>query len=121
MLLFDDCTASKQTELTEHFSLVEKSRKNSKLLQLLAPVSNAQTKREKLLGALGQYPSLTRREKEIMQLVSQGFSSKEIAVKLFISSHTVESHRKHILHKLSVKNAPQMVHQCVISSFEQES
>ena len=121
MLLFDDCTASKQTELTEHFSLVEKSRKNSKLLQLLAPVSNAQTKREKLLGALGEYPSLTRREKEIMQLVSQGFSSKEIAVKLFISSHTVESHRKHILHKLSVKNAPQMVHQCVVSSFEQES
>jgi len=121
MLLFDDCTASKQTELTEHFSLVEKSRKNSKLLQLLAPVSNAQTKREKLLGTLGEYPSLTRREKEIMQLVSQGFSSKEIAMKLFISSHTVESHRKHILHKLSVKNAPQMVHQCVVSSFEQES
>jgi DNA-binding CsgD family transcriptional regulator len=117
LLLFDDCTTAKQTELDQHFSVIEKSRKNSKLLELLAPVSD-QTKREKLLGATEDYASLTPREKEIMQLVSQGFSSKEIAAKLFISRHTVESHRKHILHKLSVRNAPQMVHQCVMSSIE---
>jgi DNA-binding CsgD family transcriptional regulator len=121
MLMFDDCTTSKQTELKEHVSLVEKSRKNSKLLQLLAPVSSIQSKREKLLDATEDYASLTTREKEIMQLVSQGFSSKEIAATLFISRHTVESHRKHILHKLSVRNAPQMVHECVMSSFEQGS
>ena len=117
LLLFDDCTTAKQTELDQHFSVIEKSRKNSKLLELLAPVSD-QTKREKLLGATEDYALLTPREKEIMQLVSQGFSSKEIAAKLFISRHTVESHRKHILHKLSVRNAPQMVHQCVMSSIE---
>ena len=117
LLLFDDCTTAKQTELDQHFSVIEKSRKNSKLLELLAPVSD-QTKREKLLGATEDYASLTPREREIMQLVSQGFSSKEIAAKLFISRHTVESHRKHILHKLSVRNAPQMVHQCVMSSIE---
>jgi DNA-binding CsgD family transcriptional regulator len=116
LLLFDDCTAAKQAELNQHVSLVEKSRKNSKLLALLAPVSSAQTKREKLLVAFEDQASLTPREKEIMQLVSQGFSSKEIAAKLFISKNTVESHRKHILHKLSVKNAPQMVHQSVLSS-----
>jgi DNA-binding CsgD family transcriptional regulator len=118
LLLFDDCTAAKQAELDQHISLVEKSRKRSKLLQLLAPVSSAQTKREKLMLALKENASLTRREKEIMQLVSQGASSKEIAAKLFISKHTVESHRKHILRKLNVKNAPQMVHQSVISSVE---
>lgn len=121
LLLFDDCTTAKQAELNQHVSLIEKSRKNSKLLQLLAPVSSAQTKREKLLVALEDAASLTPREKEIMQLVSEGFSSKEIAAKLFISRHTVESHRKHILHKLSVRNAPQMVHECVMSSLEQES
>ena len=117
LLLFDDCTAAKQAELNQHVSVVEKSRKNSKLLELLAPASSTQIKRERLLVALEDHASLTRREKEIMQLVSQGFSSKEIAAKLFISKHTVESHRKHILHKLSVRNAPQMV-QSVISSVE---
>jgi two-component system secretion response regulator SsrB len=62
------------------------------------------------LSALEDSASLTPREKKIRQLVSEGFSSKEIAAKLFISSYTLESHRKHILHKLSVRNAPQMVH-----------
>jgi len=118
LLLFDDCTAAKQAELNQHISLVEKSRKRSKLLELLAPVSSAQTKRENLMLALEDNASLTLREKEIMQLVSQGASSKEIAAKLFISKHTVESHRKHILRKLNVKNAPQMVRQSVISPVE---
>ena len=118
LLLFDDCTEEKNAELNQHVLLVEKSRKNSKLLQLLAPLSSKQTKKEEILIASQDHPSLTPREKEVMQLVSQGFSSKEIAGKLFISRHTVESHRKHILHKLSVKNAPQMVHQSVIASVE---
>jgi DNA-binding CsgD family transcriptional regulator len=118
LLLFDDCTAAKQAELAQHLSLIEKSRKKSKLLELLAPVSKAQTKKEKLSVSLEDHASLTVREKEIMQLVSQGLSSKEIAAKLFISRHTVESHRKHILRKLSVRNAPQMVHQSLMSSVE---
>lgn len=118
LLLFDDCTAEKQAELDRHTSVIQKSRKNSKLLEMLAPVSSSETRREKLLIALGDHPSLTAREKEVMQLVAQGFSSKEIAGKLFISMHTVESHRKHILKKLSVRNAPQMVHQSIISSIE---
>jgi DNA-binding CsgD family transcriptional regulator len=119
LLLFDDCTASKQAELTQHAFLVEKSRKYSKLLDLLATVSNAQAKREKQMLALEDYASLTQREKEIMQLVSQGYSSKEIAAQLFISKHTVESHRKHILQKLSVKNTPQMVHRSLMLAVEE--
>ena len=119
LLLFDDCTVAKQAELSQHTSRVEKSRKNSKLLDLLAPISTTQTKKEAQITATESHTSLTRREKEIMLLVSQGFSSKEIASKLFISRHTVESHRKHILHKLSVKNAPEMVHQSMILSVEE--
>src|SRR3569623_1332004 len=116
LILFDDCTVEKEAELNRHASMVEKSRKSSKLLDMLAPVTVAQAKKEKLSLALQDHASLTPREKEIMQLVSQGASSKEIAAKLFISRHTVESHRKHILHKLSVKNAPEMVRQSVMSS-----
>jgi DNA-binding CsgD family transcriptional regulator len=118
LLLFDDCTAAKQAELNQHISLIEKNRKASKLLELLAPVSSAEAKREKRMLAAEDLALLTPREKEIMQLVSQGSSSKEIAAKLFISKHTVESHRKHILHKLHVKNAPQMVHQSVMLPVE---
>jgi DNA-binding CsgD family transcriptional regulator len=121
LILFDDCTVEKEAELNRHASMVETSRKSSKLLDMLAPVSLAQAKKEKLRLAWEDHASLTPREKEIMQLVSQGASSKEIAAKLFISRHTVESHRKHILHKLSVKNAPQMVRQSVIASVESSS
>ena len=116
LLLFDDCTAAKQAEVNRHVSQIEKSRNKSKLLDLLAPVSSARTKREQGLPAPDGADLLTLREKEILQLVSQGYSSKEIAAKLFISKHTVESHRKNILRKLHVKNAPQMVHQTVKSS-----
>lgn len=119
LLLFDDCTAAKQAELNQHASMVEKSRKNSKLLALLTPINNTQINKEKRMLALEDHASLTPREKEILLLVSQGSSSKEIAEKLFISKHTVESHRKHILRKLNVKNAPQMVHQSVMSPVEE--
>jgi DNA-binding CsgD family transcriptional regulator len=115
LLLFDDCTAAKEARLTQHTLQVEKSRKSSKLLELIAPVSGAQVKKEARIAANEGYAPLTRREKEIMLLVSQGCSSKEIACRLFISKHTVESHRKHILHKLSVKNSPEMVHQSMMA------
>lgn len=47
---------------------------------------------------------LTRREMEILKLICDGFSSKDISEKLFISINTVETHRKKILLKLNVKN-----------------
>ena len=45
---------------------------------------------------------LTSREKEILTLVAQGLSNREIAEQLFVSRYTVESHIKHIYRKLSV-------------------
>ncbi len=48
---------------------------------------------------------VTDREKEIIRLISEGFSTVEIADKLFLSTHTVNSHRKSILSKLEVKNS----------------
>ena len=49
-------------------------------------------------------PELTPREKEILQLIVQEYTSQEIADKLFISLHTVESHRFSLFQKLDVKN-----------------
>ncbi|MFM2136629.1 MAG: hypothetical protein RL021_2029 [Bacteroidota bacterium] len=47
---------------------------------------------------------LSKREKEILELLAAGFRNKEIADKLFISSHTVRSHIYHIYEKLHVKS-----------------
>ena len=48
---------------------------------------------------------LTRREKEVLQLIYQGFLSKEIADKLSISVNTANIHRQNILHKMKANNS----------------
>lgn len=68
-----------------------------------------------LNDSLGQHssnqfiPKLTSREKEIVELVSQEFTTEEIAEKLFISSKTVESHKSNLFQKLGVKNSAGLV------------
>lgn len=54
-------------------------------------------------------PKLTRREKEILQLIIEEFTNPEIAKKLFISLSTVETHRKNLLSKLGVRNTAGLV------------
>lgn len=49
--------------------------------------------------------ALSKREKQILGLISEGLISKEIANRLFISVHTVNTHRQKILEKLNVKNS----------------
>ena len=46
---------------------------------------------------------LSGREREILQLVAEGKSTKEIAFKLFVSTKTVETHRKQIMDKLNIR------------------
>lgn len=52
---------------------------------------------------------LTPREKEILELISYGWTINEIADKLFLSVHTIVSHRKHLLSKLDAKNAASLI------------
>jgi DNA-binding NarL/FixJ family response regulator len=49
---------------------------------------------------------LTVREKEILRLIALGYTNKSIANELFISTHTVISHRKNITDKLGIKSIP---------------
>ncbi len=49
-------------------------------------------------------PQLTRRERETLQLIAEGHSTKDIAVRLGISAKTVATHREHIMAKLDVHN-----------------
>lgn len=52
---------------------------------------------------------ITRREKEILQLIVAEYTNKEIAEKLFLSLRTIENHRNHLLQKFKVKNTAGLV------------
>ena len=56
-----------------------------------------------LTGGRGEaQPTLTHREREVLQLLAEGESTKQIALALGVSSKTVETHRQHIMQKLGV-------------------
>lgn len=56
-----------------------------------------------------QIPMLTQREKEVLQLIVEEYTSQEIAEKLFLSLRTVEGHRLNLLQKLDAKNTVGLV------------
>jgi DNA-binding NarL/FixJ family response regulator len=56
---------------------------------------------------------LTRREKEVLELIAEGLTNNEIATKLFIGSTTVDTHRKNLLTKFEVKNTAALIRMAV--------
>ena len=52
---------------------------------------------------------LSYKEKEVLALISEGFTNKEIANKLYVSARTIETHRANILKKLEVKNTAELI------------
>lgn len=54
-------------------------------------------------------PKISRREKEVLRLIAEEFTTQEIADKLFISLKTVESHRANLLAKLNARNSAGLV------------
>ena len=56
---------------------------------------------------------LTDREKEIIQLIANEYTTDEIAEKLFTSRSTIESHRKNIFYKLQVKNTAGLIKKAI--------
>jgi|GEM_PF-21898 len=64
---------------------------------------------------LDENTSLSQRELDVIRLVALGYSNREIAEDLFISIHTVISHRKNITAKLGIKSAPGLTIYAVIN------
>lgn len=54
-------------------------------------------------------PVLTRREKEVLELIANGMTNNEIAGKLFVSVATVDTHRKNLLAKFDARNIAMLV------------
>lgn len=61
--------------------------------------------------------ALTDRELDIIRLLSLEYSTREIAEELFISMHTVESHRKNLLKKLNIKTTVGLVKYAIKNNF----
>ncbi len=55
------------------------------------------------------FPKISRREKEVLKLIIEEFTTQEIANELFISLKTVESHRSNLLSKLNARNTAGLV------------
>jgi len=53
--------------------------------------------------------SITKREKEILHLISHEYTTSEIAKKLYLSPHTIITHRRNLFVKLDVKNVAGLV------------
>lgn len=60
-------------------------------------------------GLTDSYSLLTDREKEVLQLLAQGKSNKEVATLLDLSPYTVETHRTRIMQKLNLHNTAELV------------
>lgn len=58
---------------------------------------------------MANVPVLSRREAEVLQLISDGLTNPQIAEILFISLHTVDSHRKNLLTKFGVNNTASLI------------
>ena len=60
-------------------------------------------------AAARELPVLTAREKEVLELIAEGYTNPQIAEKIFLSPFTVDSHRKNLLAKLGVKNTASLI------------
>ena len=60
-------------------------------------------------GAEDPYDLLTARERELLQLIAEGKSAKEIAGLLNLSAHTVDTHRANLMQKLNVHSIPELI------------
>ena len=59
------------------------------------------------------FEKLTDREKEVLQLIVQGYTTRQIAECLYISKCTVETHRLHLIRKIGVKNTASLVREAM--------
>ena len=73
--------------------------------EVLVPATHPFTLNQQRLKDLG----ITRRELEILELIAQGLSNREIADKLFVSENTVKTHSSRLFDKLGAKRRTQAV------------
>jgi len=76
---------------------------------LSEPAMEAYLEKAQAAGTLDVYEALTNREREVLQLAAEGYTSAVIAGKLFISPRTVEIHRSNLMHKLGLRSPTDLI------------
>jgi len=66
-------------------------------------------------------PGISKREMEVLNLISEGFTNHEIADKLFTSRRTVETHRKNLIEKTDTKNTAHLIKYAVNNGIIKEN
>lgn len=94
----------KSASQEELISAIKKVSDGNKYFSTEVTLSLLNGSRENLQTSKQQVEILTSREEEILKLIAQGFSNKEIGVKLFISHRTVDTHRTNLMKKLNTSN-----------------
>lgn len=76
-----------------------------------APVTEVLNNKSKVIqkNSNSQLESLSNREREVLRLIAEAFSTKEIAHQLSVEISTIETHRKSLLRKLDVRNVAGLV------------
>ena len=91
-----------EIELTKAIRMVYKGNKyfNAEISEKMINFMSEQSVSENLLS---------NKETEVLELISEGLTTKEIASKLFVSARTIETHRANVLKKLEVKNTAELI------------
>lgn len=83
-------------------------------------VTDSYVRKQSLRGAT-RLKDLSDREEEVLRLIAQGYSNKEIAAKLNISVKTVESHKTHLMEKLELRSRTEIVRYAVRQGWLQDA
>lgn len=98
--------------LNIHTNISHITTKNSYTISLIGLNGKQSYTDIKVSFQSNEYTLFSKRELEIIQLISKGFINSEIAKKLNISEHTVKSHRKNINKKADCKNVSELLNKC---------
>ena len=96
---------------TELFAAIEKIRQEGRYISplLLGDLTDELFQTRQKGHLTPQDEPLTTREREVLKLIAEGISNKEIAALLFISIRTVEHHRANIMEKLNIKQTANLI------------
>jgi two-component system, LuxR family, response regulator FixJ len=87
-----------------------------KVREVFQSETNRCNERAKIQEICNSFATLTERERELLELLAQGLSSKQIAAEVGISLKTVENHRSHLLAKTRATNVASLVRMKMIAS-----
>lgn len=114
ILLTLDANGGFGKSLNIHTDISHLSNENTYKYSLISIDNDLSYMNLSLEGAATASIEFTKREKEIIKLLANGFTNSIIAKTLHIAENTVKVHRKNILQKANCKNTPELIKQCII-------